>query len=62
MAKEKACLNCRAIFEGEKCPVCNETTHSDSFKGIVHVFSPKESEVAKNMKINEKGKFAIKTK
>ena len=60
--KEKACLNCKVIFEGDKCPICNEYIVSESFKGKVYINDPEKSEVAKNMKINNKGVFAIKTK
>jgi RNA polymerase subunit RPABC4/transcription elongation factor Spt4 len=62
MAKEKACLNCRQIYEGEKCPACGETVFNESFKGRVYIFDTEKSEVAKNMKINHKGESAIKTK
>ena len=62
MAKEKACLSCRIIFEGDKCPICNETVTTDSFKGRVYVFDNENSEIAENMKIKHNGEFAIKTK
>lgn len=62
MAKEKACLNDRRIYEGDKCPICGENTFSDSFKGRIFVFNPTDSEISKNMKIEHKGQFAIKTK
>lgn len=60
--KEKSCLNCRAIYIGDKCPNCGETPASDSFKGRIHVFDAEESEMAENMKINSNGEFAIKSK
>ena len=60
--KQKACLNCKAIYEGDKCTNCGETPSSDSFKGRVHIFNSKESELAHNMEINKEGEFAIKTK
>lgn len=59
--KEKACLNCKMIYEGDKCPNCGESATTDSFKGKIHVFNP-ESEIAKNMKLDKKGLFAIKVK
>ncbi len=62
MAKEKACLNCKKIYIGDKCSNCGETPASDSFKGRIYVFNSKESELALNMKINSEGEFAIKTK
>jgi RNA polymerase subunit RPABC4/transcription elongation factor Spt4 len=62
MAKEKACLNCKRIYEGDKCPNCGHTQSSDTFKGKIYVFNAEESEMANNMKINAKGLFTIKTK
>jgi len=50
--KEKSCLNCKAIYFGDKCPKCGETPASDSFKGRVHIFDAEKSELAENMKIN----------
>ena len=44
--KEKACLNCKAIYMDDKCPKCGETPSSDSFKGRLHVFNAEKSEVA----------------
>jgi len=34
MAKEKACLNCKKIYIGDKCSNCGETPASDSFMKI----------------------------
>jgi DNA-directed RNA polymerase subunit E" len=62
MSKEKACRNCRVIFEGERCPICSETAFTDSYKGRIYIFNAEKSEVAQNMKINKNGLFAIKTK
>ncbi len=62
MVKEKACLNCRTIYEGDKCPTCGDTTASDTFKGRIHIFDAEKSEMAENMKIKHKGQFAIKTR
>ena len=62
MVKEKACLNCKRIYIGDKCPNCGETPASDSFKGKIYVFDSKNSEMAANMKIYSEGEFAIKSK
>lgn len=62
MAKEKSCLNCKAIYMGDKCPQCGETPSSDTFKGRIHVFNQEKSEMAYRMKIRNKGEFAIKSK
>jgi RNA polymerase subunit RPABC4/transcription elongation factor Spt4 len=60
--KEKSCLNCKAIYIGDKCPKCGETPASDSFKGRVYVFNEEKSELADKMDIHKKGEFAIKSK
>ena len=62
MAKLKACKECRTIFEGDKCPKCSSQSFSDSWKGRVVVMNPEQSDVAKKLKIEEKGTFAIKTR
>ena len=60
MAKEKACKNCRMIYEGVCCPNCQHTDGSDSFKGKVTVINPENSEIAKNLGIKGKGVFAVR--
>ena len=62
VAKEKACLNCKRIYTGDKCTNCGETPASETFKGRIHIFDAKKSELAENMKINTEGEFAIKSK
>ena len=61
-SKEKACKNCKTIFECAKCPKCGSDNMIDSFKGKIVVLKPEESEIAKNLKIADKGKFALKVK
>ena len=60
--KEKACLNCKAIYIDGKCPKCGETPASESFKGRLHVFNSEKSEIANKLDIHKNGEFAIKTK
>lgn len=59
---KKACKECRAIYEGDKCPKCGGQNSSDSWKGRVIITNPEQSEIAKKLKIKEKGVYAIKTK
>ena len=57
----KACKKCRAIFEGgNKCPKCGSEEITDTFKGKVSVVNPEQSEIAKNLKLNTKGNYAVK--
>ncbi|MBT3397579.1 DNA-directed RNA polymerase subunit E'' [archaeon] len=61
-SKEKACMNCKTLYFGDKCPACGETPSTETFKGRIHIFDSKKSEMAENMEINKEGEFAIKTK
>ena len=60
MASQKACKKCKSIFEGSKCPKCGSEEFTETFKGKVHVINPEQSEIAKNLKLSEKGVFAAK--
>ncbi len=60
MAKEKACKNCKLIYEGAVCPNCGKKNISETFKGKVEIINPEKSELAKELKINKKGLYAIK--
>lgn len=61
MAKEKACKNCKIIYEGAKCPGCGNEQSNEGFKGKIKIINAEESEIAKNLKISKKGCFAIRT-
>jgi len=60
--KDKACKICKTIYEGEKCPKCDSKEFTDSYKGKIYVLDNEKSEISKNMGLNSKGKFAIKTR
>jgi RNA polymerase subunit RPABC4/transcription elongation factor Spt4 len=61
-AKEKACLNCKTIYFGDKCTNCGETPATETFKGRMHVFDAEKSEIAEKLEIHNNGEFAIKLK
>jgi len=60
MVKEKACKNCKRIYEGDVCPICDRRETSDNFKGKVEILNSENSEIGKNLKINKEGIYAIK--
>ena len=60
MSKEKVCKNCKLIYESESCPSCGKKEISDSFKGKVEIINSEKSEIAKNLKINKNGFYAIR--
>lgn len=59
MAKLRACKKCRFINSEEKCPKCGAMT-TESWKGKIEVFNSEQSEIAKNLKLTEKGMYAVK--
>ena len=61
MAK-KVCKKCKLFFEGDSCPSCNSTETTETWNGKLIVFKPEQSEVAKNLKIEKPGTYAVKTK
>ncbi len=60
MAKQKACKKCKTVYSGSKCPKCGSEEFTDSFKGKVFILEPEQSEIAQNVKIKDKGEYAIK--
>lgn len=58
--KSKACRRCRFIHDEEKCPKCNSTANTESWKGKIDVLKPEGSEIAKNLRLTEVGVYAIK--
>ena len=60
MAKEKACKNCKRIYDEAVCPVCDKKETSDTFKGKVEIVNPEKSEVAQQLKVNKKGLYAVR--
>tara|TARA_Y100000310_G_scaffold209043_1_gene209672 strand:- start:1556 stop:1738 length:183 start_codon:yes stop_codon:yes gene_type:complete len=59
---KKACKKCKLIVDGPTCPICKGNQFSESWKGRVYISNPEKSEIAKNMELNAKGEYAIKTK
>ncbi len=59
MAKRlQVCRNCRRFTTEQSCPYCKSTNLSTSWKGLVIILNP-ESEVAKILKVDEAGKYAL---
>ncbi|MGC9210246.1 MAG: transcription elongation factor subunit Spt4 [Acidilobus sp.] len=56
----KACKSCGALVPRDVnvCPVCGGTTFVDDWEGIMIFLD--NSELAKRLKVNYKGTFAIK--
>ncbi|MGA3191266.1 MAG: transcription elongation factor subunit Spt4 [Candidatus Bathyarchaeia archaeon] len=59
---EKACPNCHSLSRGNVCPKCKTTSLSDDFSGLVIIFDPEGSAIAKAMNIKDKGRFALRVR
>jgi DNA-directed RNA polymerase subunit E" len=60
--KTRACKKCRFIFEeGEKCPKCGSGNYTESFKGRIEIINPEKSEIAKELKLADKGIYTIRS-
>ena len=58
----RACRSCKHLTEESICPVCKNSEFSDDFSGIVIMFDPATSVIAKAMNIKEKGRYALKVR
>jgi RNA polymerase subunit RPABC4/transcription elongation factor Spt4 len=59
MAKRKqVCRNCRRFTTGKVCSACKSTNLSTSWKGVAAIINV-DSEVAKALKVDEPGKYAL---
>ncbi len=58
----KACTNCNFITKENICPKCKSSSLSDDFGGLVIIFDPENSAIAKAMNIKEKGTYALKVR
>ncbi len=59
---EKACTVCHTITKENVCPKCKSTALSEDFSGLVIMFDPENSAIAKAMNIKEKGRYALKVR
>ena len=59
---EKACTNCHFITKDNVCARCKSTNFSEDFSGLVVMFDPETSAIAKAMNIKEKGRYALKVR
>ena len=57
----KACRNCRALTTADVCPICGSKDLSTTFAGLAIILNP-ESEIAKEMKVEASGEFALRVR
>jgi len=59
---EKACRECSYLTTETPCPNCKSTSFSDDYSGIVIIFDPENSAIAKTMKATKKGRYALRVR
>ena len=57
---KKVCKHCKIFVEEAKCPLCNGTEFTETWKGRIVIFKPADSIIAKNLQITKEGTYAIK--
>lgn len=55
----KACKHCRYITTESVCPICKSEELSNRFSGVLIVFNPEKSDIAKKLDIKIKGEYAL---
>lgn len=57
---ERACKVCRRLVKGNICPIDKSTDLTKTWRGVLLVFDPEKSTLAKETAITSSGKFALK--
>ena len=57
---EKACKICHRLTEGKECPACKVKELTENWQGVIIVFDPDKSEIAKELKFTAPGTYAVK--
>ncbi|UCC91682.1 MAG: hypothetical protein JSV39_00185 [Candidatus Aenigmatarchaeota archaeon] len=57
--KEKVCKHCRRFVLEEKCPACGTKDFTKTWKGVIVINDPNESEIAVLLGITAPGKYAL---
>nr|HDO81463.1 DNA-directed RNA polymerase, subunit E'' [Candidatus Bathyarchaeota archaeon] len=60
--RERACRTCKLLVRGQMCPECKSYSLSDDYGGLLIVFDPEGSQIARRLDIKKKGKYALKVR
>jgi len=58
--KVKACKRCRALTQGDVCPLCGSRELTFNWEGVVAVLDPERSEVARRLGYERSGLYALR--
>ena len=59
---EEACRECNTITKEPTCPNCKSTNLNDDYSGVIIIFDPESSNIARFMKVTKKGKYALRVR
>lgn len=59
---EKACRECHRISRESVCPDCKTRSLSDDFSGLIIIFDPEGSAIARGMDVKKKGRYALRVR
>jgi len=59
---EKVCTNCQRVITKNVCAYCGSTSTTTDWKGYVIIIDPENSDIAKKLKIEDSGKYALKVR
>lgn len=60
--RERACRSCKLLVRDQMCPECKSFSLSDDYGGLLIVFDPEGSQIAKKLNIKKKGRYALKVR
>lgn len=65
MADRLVCRECHRVLDGgdlQQCPHCGSTSLTEDWAGYVVIAHPERSEIAREMDVDEPGKYALKVR
>ena len=60
MVKEKVCKTCKLFVEENICPICKGNQFTTIYQGRLNILDANKSFIAQQLKIKNKGRYAIK--
>ena len=60
--KKKVCKQCKRFYEENQCPVCKSNQIAGGWQGRLNILNSEQSLIAKQMKIEHNGEYAIKVR
>ena len=59
---EKACRECHRLSTERVCPNCKARDLSDDYTGLLLIFDPEGSAIAREMEVKKKGRYALRVR